>query len=404
MNPEVVIILYLLNKQNYLKYINYVNKYIKDKSFKNILSALDYFYDEYKKEEVSLEEFSLFYKTKYPSDTDNHNILKSLSDVIISEDVLKDVLEKIKDRAVATDLAVIALEVSEGTKDKSYLVDKFSELSATVKIEEETFVTTDLTELYDHQVQKPGLRWRLQTLNQMLGSLRKGDFGFLFARPESGKTTFLCSEITYFAQQAEGSVLWFNNEEQGEKVALRLYQAALGVTQDELFRDIDKYRELYKQVTGDRIKIYDSASIHKRAVESLCESIKPSLIVFDQIDKVKGFTADREDLHLGAIYIWARELAKTYCPVIGVCQASGEGEGRMWLTMDHVSGAKTSKQAEADWILGIGKSNEEGHEYVRGLHLSKNKLTGDPDSIPDKRHGREQVLIEPHIARYKDML
>ena len=70
-------------------------------------------------------------------------------------------------------------------------------------------MTNDLELLYNESIKQQGLRWRLQTLNKMLGSLRKGDFGFIFARPETGKTTFLTSEITHFAIQAEKPILWF---------------------------------------------------------------------------------------------------------------------------------------------------------------------------------------------------
>ena len=64
-------------------------------------------------------------------------------------------------------------------------------------------------ELYNETIATPGLRWRLGSLNRMLGSLRKGDFGFIFARPETGKTTFLASEVTNFATQLEQPILWF---------------------------------------------------------------------------------------------------------------------------------------------------------------------------------------------------
>jgi hypothetical protein len=71
--------------------------------------------------------------------------------------------------------------------------------------------------------------------------------------------------------------------------------------------------------------------------------------------------------------------------------------------MSHVANAKTSKQAEADWILGIGKVNDPGYDAIRYLHLSKNKLLGDEDTKPDQRHGRREVLIEAQTARYKDI-
>lgn len=237
----------------------------------------------------------------------------------------------------------------------------------------------------------------------MLGSLRKGDFGFILARPETGKTSFLASEVSYMAEQAQGNILWFNNEEQGEKVQLRVYQASLGLKLINLFNNEETNQEEFLKRTKNQIKIKDDSNISKDLIEKYCYIYKPCLIIFDQIDKIKGFDDDREDLKLGKIYQWARELAKQYCPVIGICQASGAGEGVKWLTMKHVANAHTSKQAEADWILGIGKIDDPGYENIRYLHLSKNKLMGDEDTDPNQRHGRREVLIEPEIARYKDI-
>lgn len=272
--------------------------------------------------------------------------------------------------------------------------------------EEDIFVTDDLQELVDTQLKKPGLRWRLKTLNKMLGSLRLGDFGFVFARPETGKTTFLASEVTFMSEQIpEGScVLWINNEEQSEKVIIRCIQSVTEAELPQLYSNIAGYNSLYHQRTRGRIKIIRGLSIiHKRQVESWCKKYNPALIIFDQLDKIVGFDSDREDLKLGAIYQWARELAKQYAPVIAICQADASGEGVKWLTMANVANAKTAKQAEADWILGIGKVNDPGFDAVRFLHLSKNKLMGDEDTDPKLRHGNREVLIDPIVARYKDI-
>jgi hypothetical protein len=158
--------------------------------------------------------------------------------------------------------------------------------------------------------------------------------------------------------------------------------------------------ENYLEKTKDRIQIYNEASISKLDVEAVCAEYKPALIIFDQIDKIKGFAADRNDLELKDLYGWAREIAKRYAPVIGVCQAGASGEDKQWLTMNDVDSSKTSKQGEADWILGIGKVHEPGKEYVRYMHLSKNKLQGDADSDGSLRHGRWSCFIKPEIARY----
>lgn len=204
--------------------------------------------------------------------------------------------------------------------------------------------------------------------------------------------------------QTDKNILHINNEEEGSAVMLRMYQAYFGIPLEQLYSNIRKYRDLFKQQTGGRFKLYDSARIDKATVERLAEELQPALIVIDQIDKIQGFKADREDLLLGSIYQWARELAKRYCPVVGVTQADGSGENVRWLTMSNVANAKTAKQAEADFIIGIGCIHDTGWELVRFLNISKNKLLGDKETDPKLRHGKLEVLIEPQIARYKDIL
>jgi len=193
------------------------------------------------------------------------------------------------------------------------------------------------------------------------------------------------------------------HEEQGEKVRLRTFQAALGLTSDQLWTNKELILNQYREGTKELIKIYDDATIHRHDVEQIVSELNPELVVFDQIDKIKGFNADRPDLVYGRIYQWGRELAKKGCAVIGICQGDGSGEGVKWLTMSHVAEAKTSKQAEADWILGIGRSNEGGTESVRYFNISKNKLLGDENTDPNERHGRFEVFLRPEIARYEDM-
>jgi replicative DNA helicase len=350
--------------------------------------------------DITLEEYKLSVQNQFP---DYLNLLEQIDGENVGQDMLQDLLRQSIERSQAYDLALLSIDVSEGRQPLSKILDFYSKLEDQIeKDNEEEFVTDDIRILFDETIHKPGLRWRLNTLNQSLGSLRKGDFGFIFARPETGKTTFLASEITHFASQTDAPILWFNNEEGGNKVKVRIMQAAIGINQRDLFKDMDLNFDKYIGLTNGNIKLKDSASIHKRQIELLCNELKPALIIFDQIDKIKGFDADREDLRLGAIYIWARELAKQYCPVIGVCQADVTAEGKKWLTMDNVANAKTSKQAEADWILGIGTVHDEALKYVRYLHLSKNKLSGDEDTSPELRHGKLECLILPEIARYRD--
>ena len=410
--PECAIIgLYIKNPFIYNNYNNLNISYLKDSypELAKILNTVKLFRLRYP-DNSSTEDFHAFYLASHNLSSKERDAFEAVYEQIASsessKEVILDLLKEANRRAILQQLAIASFEsIDDCTREldvvKLYESLKQDTISSTT---EDTFVTCDLEELYEQQVKTRGLRWRLESLNRSLGSLRVGDFGFVFARPETGKTTFLASEVSYMAGQTTQPILWFNNEEQGAKVMLRIYQAALGFPLEQLLSSIKRNKADFLRLTSGNIRLLDGAYLTKDIVTRNCEALKPSLIIFDQIDKIGGFDADRKDLELGEIYIWARELAKTYAPVIGVCQADGSGEGSKWLTMANVSNAKTSKQAEADWILGIGKQNESGMEYVRHFHVSKNKLFGDEDSDPNMRHGKWDVKIQPTIARYEDYL
>lgn len=404
---ELLIIKYILNNNIYNKYINYIN--LTNKELIKLLYCIKTLQEDSDKEQLTVDDLELKFFADYPflkqaEKEIFQGIFGQLRLVVIDEDRIEEYMIKQKQMVQAHKIAEIALEVTEGRKDFTAILDHVSDIDVDEPLEEEIeFVSDDLEALYQDQIVTQGLRWRLPCLNKSLGSLRKGDFGFIFARPETGKTTFLASEATHMLEQTNRPIIWFNNEEQGEKVMIRCIQASLGKSQAELFSDLPKHKADFYELTKRNLKIVDSASIHKSYVEKVCKAVEPALIIFDQIDKIKGFEEARTDLTLGAIYQWARELAKDFAPVIAVCQADGTGEGVKWLNMGHVANAKTAKQAEADWILGIGKSNQEGLEYVRHLNISKNKLVGDKDSIPELRHGKLDVIIKPEVARYEDL-
>lgn len=404
-NNYIYILKYLLDINNYNKYYYYIYNNI-NKDNKEILllyNSLKELIEKYNNT-ISLNDYCLYIDSK--STSKNYEVIQDLlSELLtyeINEDIINDILKDIKNKQLAYELAIVSLEVSEGRGSIDNIQSTLNKFETSYEDSKIEFISDDLDKLISHSIKEKGLRWRLNSLNTSVGSLRKGDFGFLFARPETGKTTFLCSEITHFATQVDRPILWFNNEEQGSKVMIRCYQAMFGIPLAQLIGDINEYQASFRDHGGSFIKLFDSATIHRSQVEQLCKELCPSLIIFDQLDKIKGFHDDREDLRLGSIYIWARELAKTYCPVIGVCQADASGEGKKWLTMDNVANAKTAKQAEADLILGIGKVHDEFKEYNRFINVIKNKLIGDEDTDSEKRHAKLEVMIKPDIARYID--
>lgn len=409
-NPELLLLKVLLTKDAWASYSSYVDKkYLQDncRELVYLYNVLEVIHEE-SSQDLSLDEFQLAFYTQYP-DADKGiygNLFKTLQEAQISPEIGGSILKQIKSRSEALKLSEAAFKVATGsgtTDQLNSLIDEWGKVDHAIEAPI-TRINLNLEEMLEHVYQSQGLRWRLDCLNKSLGSLRAGDFGFVFARPETGKTTFLASEITFMLKNVRSPVLWFNNEEQGEKVGVRIIQAYFGITLEQATAKRREYTLRFLDEVGDNLQLYDEGILQKNDIEQTIKATKPALVIYDQIDKIKGFVNDRDDLRLGAIYQWARELAKTGHASIGVCQADGTAEGVRYLTMEYVANAKTSKQAEGDFIIGIGKQHDPAQEYVRYLNISKNKLFGDEDSRPELKHGRFEVLIRPEIVRYEDII
>lgn len=408
----------LLNKEVYYKYNSSINyKYIKEyfPELNKLYLTLQKVYTDYPdKTSISEADLEIYFYTFYPASKPETfaPLFKAVSDCVVEgESAVNEFLVQQSHKVSVSSFIDLAVSYVEGGNvDHESLTERVGVLyeilkhSSNIDSEESkekgSFVC--LNDSLEEEVRnEPGFRWSLPSLNQSLGSIRKGDFGFIVARPETGKTTFLANQVANFLVQTaplgdDGSILWVNNEERSTKVGIRIRQAFNSL------RGSSPESVLYNEAFLSRLLLPKDLVLQKSEVMALCETHKPRLIVIDQLDKIKGFDGDRYDLELKAAYAWARELAAKYGPVIGVCQASASADHKKWVGMGDVDSSKTGKQGEADWILGIGATDNEDSRYVRYLYLSKNKLLGDSDTDPSLRHNRWTVKILPDKAIYED--
>ena len=399
MMTELVFIKMFLDRETYLGYRSYVNGDDLDPMVVKLLMEMDSWYRENDKGDPNLNDLYLLCLPKIDK-TELLSIFRNLKEMEIPSTAL-EALRTYKRQRLQEDLSLAALDASQGSEQASRRIEGIIEELNGLDLEsteEDPFVDDDLDAILEATNRKGGLQWRLKYFREVIGNLLPGDFGFIVARPETGKTTLLASEITYMAEQVgvdSGPIIWFNNEEPGRRVVSRLYQSCLGMSDADIRINRATAIETWQKLKG-KIKVVDRDPLNKLEIEKICNKFKPSLIILDQIDPIKGFKADREDLRLGAIYEWVRGLAKKYeMPVIGVSQADGSAEGMRYLHMDNTANSKTAKQGAADWIVGIGKVHDPSYENVRYLSAMKSKLTGD--------HGKREVLIKPDIGRYTDI-
>jgi hypothetical protein len=130
-------------------------------------------------------------------------------------------------------------------------------------------------------------------------------------------------------------------------------------------------------------------------LDKYCQENTPDILIVDQLDKINVTgTFARTDEKLRSIYTKYREICKRHDLFgIGISQASADAEGKTNVTYAMMENSKTGKAAEADLIIGIGKSDvTDNDDKRRYLTVSKNKLTG--------FHGRVVCNLDTEMSRY----
>lgn len=406
----------LKSKTNYQRFVKFIRETSVSKECNLIVKGMQDYYAAYPmKDEVDWDLFEVMFfalKARHISGDEAITCRKLMHDakgLSHSTDVQEEIIKHYVKLSYAYSVAEKATAIVTGSGDSLEVLEELikehdREVGKLRFDDEHIFVSSDLDDVLK-SVSEVGYEWRLEELNRSCGPIRTGDFIILAARPETGKTTFLSAEVSYWAAHVteNNPIIWVNNEERSDKVMNRVIQAYFGVTSAELMADKAKFRDRYNDTIGNRIRIInnDSGLNDVRNLDALFRDRTPSIIVFDQLDKVEGFGGEsREDLRLGKLYKWGREKAHQYGPTIAVSQATGDDFNK-WIRMSDLRGSKTDKAGEADAIITIGKSSEMSEEYNRFIHVPKNKLHGGPRSVESERHGYYEVKIVPTIARYE---
>jgi len=413
---EFIILKAFLDFKTFKEYSHLVDeKYLKESSdeLNRLYLVIKDFHEKYPDKGISsIDELEVLFFTAYPATPAKKQeavraICKRIQEVSVSEDSILDYFYQLRNKNFAYQLASKALEVAQGKEKIEDLNEWIRDSSPSISTESKyssrlhSSRVLDLVEI-DGNIPEGALHWRLECLNKSIGPLQRGDFGIIFARPETGKTTLVADQCSYMLSQSKLPVAWLINEERGAKVLRRIVQSHLGWTSQEIAERSDFVKDVYETDLRDKLYLVHNPNMHYRECQALFKDIQPGLIIIDQLDKVSGFQNDRHDLQLGEAYKWARRMAHEFGPVIGVSQASESAEGKRWLQMSDIADSKTSKPAEADWILGVGKTHEEALKEVRHFHIIKNK--GDSfETIEAIRHGKFDVIIHPAQGRYEDL-
>ena len=417
---DISLLRLLKHKEQYDKLYKAVPEAGLDAKTKVILTDMGAWFKKYPYADcIDLGSFETFFLAyKHPNIGQDEEKARYYRDVIknIGPDLEDSIEAGLREQLMELDNATRAANLIDSYNSGGD-VDIMRELGKLVEIHtlaldkkiETPWIKPDLGELLAECSNTDGLKFRLDVLSDHMGGLQGGDLILACGRPDSGKTSFLASEISFMANQLpdDRPIVWFNNEGPGRRILLRVYQAALGLGIrgiSELHATGNFVPSYQRSIGGamDKIRIVDIHDFHFYEVEDIIREMNPGLVIMDMIDNIKfgGMNSGaRTDQVLEQMYQQTRTLGVKYdVPIIATSQISNEGDGLLYPTKGMLKDSKTGKQGACDAMIMIGQANDQNMASVRGISTPKNKLKleGMP-SCP-----QQEVNFKMDISRYVD--
>lgn len=308
-----------------------------------------------------------------------------------------DIIKKFWMRNRARVISELSVDIFLGKSTEFGELKRLIESTAEDSIGEKTTYTeidAGVLEMLESLTLEPDFPFEWEPLSRKVKGLDRGHFGIIFARPETGKTTFCSFLAAQYLKQGLHVAVW-GNEEPAIRTKLRIIQSYYGITRQKMSDDREEVSYQYSLQIKPYLHVLDCVGTPIQEIDDWCKINKPDVIFIDQLDKVKiNGKFNRGDERLKEIYLQAREIAKRNdCLVWGVSQASAEAEGMADVEYQYLDNSKTGKAGEADLIIGIGKRHDDaGALGTRFLCVSKNKQNG--------WHGTVQCKMDMYRARY----
>jgi hypothetical protein len=255
-----------------------------------------------------------------------------------------------------------------------------------------------------------GLKLPTAALRETIAGLQGGDSVAVAGRPDKGKTSLLAAALAGFAPQlrplglAGRPMLWLNNEGSGRRIIPRIYQAALGITFEEMVGMSNKgiLRDAYLQaVDGQDIRVKDAHGLSLGQLEQIIEDMNPCVVVFDMLGNFRPPKHEGGNKTDGLEAMWqeVREMAVRHDFVaFPTIQISADGDNMLYPPYSALKDSKTGVQGACDVILMMGALNQIEMDTVRGFSTPKNKrqMPGKPSNV------QSQVFFNAPTCQFED--
>lgn len=361
-----------------------------EREFRQVLITIQDYFEKYPdREYLSEDDLKLHFDFLNPSIRDrsvyNQIFDRIKESKVTNEDLLIKALHRIVEQHYASKMVTRLVDVINGHGSINIVTELLEEQQnmMTQALDTEADVCNlSLKELLS-EANQSGLTWDLKFLKETVGNLRPGTLVHVFARPETGKSSFGLFSAVDFAQKIppERCILYLNNEEPIKWLKLRMYSAAFGVSRSVIEDHVEYSQSKWDTLIGNRVKAIGEVR-YINQVEQYLKSFRPEACIIDQGPKVQISNRNEvtEVRALQLLYENYRRLAVRYNTVIiTLGQADASADGKMWIGLNNLDSSKVGVPGELDVAIGIGRIFEPGMENRRFFNICKNKLTGIQD-------------------------
>ena len=313
-------------------------------------------------------------------------------------------LATIKEAKLKSKIGHLTDDLSSGTVSLDEYFDSVRHLEPTSLASDDYDVNITLMDIADKVTKNAGLYWRLEDLNKSIGPINKGDFIVIGKRPETGGTSFLCSEATFMFEQMDQDVLIINNEEDPSKLVTRLMSCALNVDYRDLIANPAKYTSTYASwLDENRIHIKHKSDASISDIRRWMDAGNYGLLGVNVLMKlaVPGKLEDHDKLQY--IGTELRAMSTDYAPIMGIQQADPTADGVKYIHQDKLYKSKTALQGEADVLIMIGLDYDEPPDR-RYIHVAKNKLPPAACTMANMKHAMVEVGFDGPTGRFYSTL
>jgi KaiC/GvpD/RAD55 family RecA-like ATPase len=197
----------------------------------------------------------------------------------------------------------------------------------------------------------------------------------IFARPDVGKTTCAINIVGGILMNGY-RVLYVGNEDPSEIVILRVLTRLTEVSRHEIMGNPDKYDSIARTRGYNNFIFAGLSPGTIPEIRSLVESIKPDVLVIDQVKNLHVSKKDSSVENLEEAVEHTRNIAKEFNIVsIVVTQAGESARNKLILSLEDVYNSKTGIPGQMDLMIGIGQDSVHKDSSRVVLSMPKNKLS-----------------------------